>query len=575
MKKILLIEDEEIVRTALSYLLKNLEYETIEATNGSEGVRLSKEHKPDLILCDVNMPGMDGLAVLKNVRSEPTTNTIPFIFLTGQGEREDLRKGMNSGADDYLTKPVSLNDLRNSISVRLNRHEEITNQYTRELQQAEEKFQHLFHYDTVTELPNRLLMAEEFQKIVSAGETDIAVLCVTVDRFRRLNGTLGPAHSDLILNALAQRLQNCLHNENVVGRISEDEFAILVPGGKEDAMHFADRLLHCIENPVLIDTNQYYVTASVGIALNPADGDQFDSLFSKAGSAARKASEEGGNQFALFSSFDAASAKEDLHLENDLRKAIEQGGLELHYQPQIDVQTGTILGCEALLRWNHPHRGFISPMKFIPIAEESGLIISLGEWVLLKACSDLREMNMNRSVNLRMSVNLSVAQFKRTDLVDRLAHILAETGINPADLELEVTETVLINNAEGALVRLNELKALGVHLSLDDFGTGFSSLSYLKNFPFDALKIDRSFIKNIENDYKNRAIVTAIIQMSRSLKLRVIAEGVETASEFSVLSEQECDEVQGYLFSPAVPMLKFGRLLASPWLEVENVHRNN
>jgi EAL domain-containing protein (putative c-di-GMP-specific phosphodiesterase class I) len=275
------------------------------------------------------------------------------------------------------------------------------------------------------------------------------------------------------------------------------------------------------------------------------------------------------------SSWDAASAKDDLHLENDLRKAIEQGGLELHYQPQIEVQTGTILGCEALLRWNHPQRGMISPMKFIPIAEECGLIIPLGEWVLMKACSDLREMNTNRGVHLRMSVNLSVAQFKRIDLVDRLAHIMSETGINPANLELEVTESVLINNSEGALVRLNELKALGVHLSLDDFGTGFSSLSYLKIFPFDALKIDRSFIKNIEEDYKNRAIVTAIIQMSKSLKLRVIAEGVETSSEFSILSEQECDEVQGYLFSPAVPLSKFGRLIASPSMEVESVHRNN
>jgi len=248
-------------------------------------------------------------------------------------------------------------------------------------------------------------------------------------------------------------------------------------------------------------------------------------------------------------------------LENELRRAIERFELELHYQPLVDVKTCEILGCEALLRWNHPTRGMISPSKFIPIAEESGLIVPLGEWVLLKACTVLRMLNEGRSSHLRMSINLSPCQFKRPDLVEHLFRILSESGIEPRDLELEVTENVLINNAEAAFTRLSELKALGVRLSLDDFGTGYSSFKYLKNFPFDTLKIDRSFIKNIHNDPKNRAIVVAMIQMARTLDMKVVAEGVETTSEFAFLYSYDCDEIQGYLFSPAIPSQSLQRLI--------------
>jgi|GEM_PF-777835 len=580
MKTILVIEDEELVRTSLSCLLNHLDYETIEATNGSDGLNLSREKNPDLVLCDVNMPGMDGHAVLRNLREDPSTNSIPFIFLTGQGEREDLRRGMNSGADDYLTKPVSLNDLRNAISVRLNRREEIANQYARELHRVEEKLQHLFYFDQITELPNRLYIIDQFRQLLSSGSSDITLFCVTMDRFKRLSGIMEPAQRDLMLSSFAQRLQKCLGKERLLGRISEDEFVVLIPGEKQVAVHCAEQLLHCIRNPVVIEQRQYHLTASIGISIYPSDGNQFDDLFGKAGAAARKAGNEGGNQFVFYSPSDSSSNQDDLVLENELREAIELGELDLYYQPQVDVKTGEILGCEALLRWNHPTRGMIPPMKFIPIAEESGLIVPLGQWALSKACSVAKALNEDRSAHLRMSVNLSPSQFKRPDLVEGLVHILSKSGIDPQDLELEVTESILINNAEAALIRLNELKALGVRLSLDDFGTGYSTFSYLKNFPFDTLKIDRSFIKNIHNDPKSRAIVIAIIQMAKSLNLRIVAEGVETASEFAILFSYDCDEVQGYLFSPALPPKQFAQFLASgcsipAFMEVASVHRNS
>ncbi len=565
MKKILLIEDEELVRGAISQLLRFMNYEPLEANNGAVGLQMACDQKPDLVLCDVNMPEMDGHSVLKGLRSNPSTSSTPFIFLTGQGEKEDLRKGMNSGADDYLTKPITMEELRNAISVRLNRHAEIAQHYTHELQLAEEKMKRLIYYDTLTDLPNRMLISDMVQEILQSGSTELAVLCLTLDRFKQVNDGLGYYEGDVMLTLLAERLRKCLRHENVIARISQDEFAILVRGAKNNAEQFATRLLHCIEKPFALNSYEVYLTASVGIALYQEDGTQIDQLLKKACTAAEHAKRNGGNQYMFSGNCPDLYSAENLVMENELRLAMERSEMDVHYQPQIDVKTGQIVGAESLMRWRHPTRGMVPPMKFIPVAEDSGLILPLGEWILSMACSHLKRWRKESNSKFRVAVNLSGCQFKRPDIVERLMAILRGSGVDPRDLELEITESVLIQNPETALTRLKELKSLGVQISLDDFGTGYSSFTYLKQFPFDTVKIDRSFIAGVDRDSKNGAIVTAIIQMARSMNLKIIAEGVETQSEYEFLKLHGCDEVQGYLFSPPVPSGKFHELFSQSY----------
>ncbi len=561
MKTILIIEDEDTLRTAFCQLMAQHRYQTIEASNGIDGIRLARQERPDLILCDVNMPGMSGHEVLNQLRTDPLTCFIPFIFLTGQGDREDLRKGMNSGADDYLTKPISAKDLKAAISVRLHRRQEITNQYVEELQRVEGKLQHLFYFDQNTELPNHLSLSEHFQRTVNAGATDVKVLLITIDQFKRFVGTFGKQQRDFFLNLLAQRIIKCSSSDSLLGRVAEDEFACVISGNQQTVHAYALDLLRCVEKPLAVGDSEYRLTASIGVASYPADGNQFEDLLGKAASTSLRALERGGNDVLYFSARDCNETPDDLLLESDLRKAIEQESLELHFQPQIDVKTGDVIGCEALIRWNHPTRGMVPPSKIVAIAEESELVIPLGEWVLRKACLISKALNQNRKLHLRTSINLSPHQFRHPDLVARLLQILQDTGADPRDLDLEVTESVLIDDQDAAYKKLCDLRSMGIHIALDDFGTGYSSFKYLKSFPFDSLKIDRAFIRNIQDDATNRAIVLAVIQMAKSLNLKVVAEGVETSSEFAFLYSNGCDEVQGYFFSPAVPLCRFAELV--------------
>ena len=560
MKKILLIEDEELVRRAICHLLRHMEFEPLEASDGNTGIRLASEQKPDLILCDVNMPGIDGHSVLKALRGNPSTSSIPFIFLTGQGEKEEVRKGMNLGADDYLAKPVPMEELRNAISVRLNRHAEITQHYAHELQAVEEKMKRLVYYDPLTELPNRMLISEMMQNILDKGTTEIGVLCLTLDRFKRVN-TLGFYEGDFMLTLLAERLRKYLNFQNVIARISQDEFAILVNGSKQESAVIARGILKCVETPFPLQTHKVFLTGSIGIALYPDDGGQIDQLLKKASTAAEQATKNGGNQVVFSLDCPDINPVENLFLESQLRLAIERSELEVYYQPQINMSSGRIVGAEALMRWNHPEKGMIPPSTFIQMAEESGLILQMGEWILRKACMRMKQWNSESELQYRVAVNLSGYQFNRPDLIERLSAILNDAAVDPQILELEITESVLIQQPENALRRMKELKDLGVRISLDDFGTGYSSFAYLKQFPFDVLKIDRSFIANVHDDPKSSAIVTAIIQMAHSMNTKIIAEGVETMHEYEFLKQHGCEEVQGYLFSPPLPEEQFHELM--------------
>lgn len=425
-------------------------------------------------------------------------------------------------------------------------------------QRKQEELYYLAHYDPLTKLPNRLLMADRLTMACRESMRDgklVGLLFVDLDRFKQINDTMGHRFGDFLLQAVADRLEGCIRAIDTVSRLGGDEFAILLEHltDVQDAEMLAQRIVDALQRPFTILEHELFVTASIGIAIYPRDDVDVGNLFAKADAAMYEAKESGRNAFRKYVPGLSKNSLEHLSLEADLRHALERDELILHYQPQINVASGTVIGVEALIRWQHPTRGMVSPAAFIPIAEESGFIIDIGRWVLWEACRQQQEWLRSGMPPLRMAINISAVQFRRSNFVDIVRDVLQETGIDPALIELELTESIAMHRASEVLNTLRELKALGVKLAIDDFGTGFSSLSYLQRFPIDRLKIDQSFIRGIENMPANRSIVQAIVAMAQTLALDVIAEGVGTEAEYACTCACACNEVQGYFHSRPLP----------------------
>ena len=568
MKKILVIEDEASIRENILELLEAENFEGFGADNGLAGVKLAREILPDLILCDLMMPVIDGYSALTLLRAEPATASIPFIFLTALSDRTHLRTGMELGADDYLTKPCTPNELLRAIQTRLQKREAVQQHYMAEIKRASDQLNDLLYYDSLTQLPNRLSLAERFRQILNTcAPTDtnklIPVLCVGLDRFNRINDTLGHETGDLLIKDFAERLKTSLDTDLTIARLNGDRFAILLPPAdrKQDAAAVAETIQDSLSQPFLSDSQEIFLSASIGIALYPRDGTSLEKLLQHASQAMHLAKQQGGNQHQFYTAAFLSATSDDLALETDLRYALERQEFQVCYQPQVSLQTGKITGAEALLRWHHPKRGLILPARFIPLAEETGLIVPIGEWVLSAACRQAQGWHQAGFSGLRVAVNLSSRQFSQLNMRQRLTDILIETGFNPTYLDLELTESVLLENSQAAIRRLSALKALGLQIAIDDFGSGYSSLRYLQQFPFDILKIDRNFVNNISADARNRAITAALIDMAHQLDLKVIAEGVETKEELAFLRQHQCDEMQGYLFSRPLAAAEFEKLL--------------
>jgi diguanylate cyclase (GGDEF)-like protein/PAS domain S-box-containing protein len=421
----------------------------------------------------------------------------------------------------------------------------------------DEEIQRLAHYDPLTGQPNRLLFRDRLRQALARAyreERNVGVVFVDLDRFKWVNDTHGHAVGDKLLQVVAQRLTDCIRHCDTVARIGGDEFVIILCGFESDGEPtiFAKRFLEVISHPVKLDGKEFFGTASVGIAIYPIDGQDDETLLRNADIAMYAAKEKGGNNFQFFSADMNARAKEKLHLETRLRRALENGQLSLAYQPQLSLRGGQIAGLEALLRWHDPEEGMIPPARFIPVAEETGLIIPLGEWVLKTACTQAQAWQEAGYAPIRMAVNVSGLQFKRLDFVDMVESTLRETGFDPNLLEIELTESIIMENVKDAIMTLADLKVRGIHLAIDDFGTGYSSLVYLKNFPFDRIKIAQEFVRTISKNHDHEAIVEAIIYMASSLDLNVIAEGVETKAQLDFLRARKCQSMQGYYFSPPV-----------------------
>ncbi|MEO5795750.1 MAG: EAL domain-containing protein [Rhodoferax sp.] len=423
---------------------------------------------------------------------------------------------------------------------------------------AEQKIQFQAFHDALTGLPNRLLLQDRFEQATahaSRAGSKLVLLFMDLDNFKSINDTMGHDTGDVLLQQIATRLRACVRETDTISRLGGDEFLILVPdlAHADDAVPALVKLMEQMQLPFYADGHEISTSVSMGVTVFPDDGSSFESLLKRADMAMYKAKGDGRNTYRFFDDTMNVEAVEHLFIRNGLRRALERDEFVLHYQPQIDLASGAVIGVEALIRWNHPELGMVPPARFIPVSEESGLIVPMGDWVLREACRQAVAWQHAGLPALCMAVNLSAVQFKRGSVEQSVVQALEETGLNPALLELELTESILIQNAEGVLDSVKRLKLLGVKLSIDDFGTGYSSLSYLKRFAIDKLKIDQSFVRDLATDPDDAAIVRAIIQMARSLNLRTIAEGVETADMLHQLRAFGCDEAQGYYFARPMP----------------------
>lgn len=565
--KILLVEDDEddyvITRDMLSeiggagYLLDwtptyNTAFEAI------------KQNKHDVYLFDYRLGEHSGLELLRETVKSGCKS--PVIMLTGQGDHEVDIESMKSGAADYLIKgKIDASALEHSI------------RYAIERKKAEERILFLAYYDSLTNLPNRILFKDRLNQTLSVArryQRLLAILFLDLDNFKRINDTLGHSVGDELLKQVADRLSNCIRKSDSVSRYSTDEFDTVVArlGGDEftillteiaqlhDAMKVAQRILDAIAQPCDIEGQEVFVTASIGIAIYPIDGEDVDTLLKNCDTAMYHAKNEGRNNYKFYEQSLNKTALDSLTLENDLRKALDKQEFMVYYQPRIDIRTKNVVGFEALIRWQHPQKGMVPPLQFIPMAEENGLIVPIGEWILHVACRQNKAWQSEGFAPIFLSVNLSGKQFKQQNLIKTVEQALSETALDPKYLELEITESIIQDTKSTAEI-LSELRKLGLKISVDDFGTGYSSLSYLRRFPVDALKIDRSFVKDATKDTDSAAIVKAIIAMSHCLKLRVVAEGVETEEQLKFLSAEGCDEFQGYLVSPPLPAEEITKFL--------------
>lgn len=563
--EILIVDDEQGVRSLLSNLLSE-RYICRAAASGDEAMSLLEAHLPDLVISDINMPGMTGLELISKVYAR--SPDIVTMVISGNQTIDNAIEAIRAGAFDFIKKPFELDhvevavkralDYRNLL-VEKRKHDEHLEELVEE---RTKKLKYLAYFDPLTGLPNRTLF--EMRMTLAMGESKdrrVAALLVSPDRFKDIRDTLGHSLGDVILQEFARRLDGATREEITVARFEADEFALLLPEIKSDAdvVAVVDHIFDALRSPFAIESLEIFITAAIGISVYPDDSDENHIIMKNAGAALSKAKVIGSNSYHFYTGDMHVTALERLTLSNDLRHALGENQLAVHYQPKINMISGKIVGMEALIRWQHPERGLISPMEFIPIAEETGLIVDIGEWVLRKACAQTKIWH-DAGYSLDIAVNVSAVQFD-TRLSDTVRQVIAETEFNAEYLNIEVTESSIMKNADLTIGTLNDLKKLGICISIDDFGTGYSSLGQLKNLPIDVLKIDKSFIDDVTTNPDDASLTMAIIGLAHNLRLKVVAEGVETEEQLHFLNLLQCDEWQGYLCSKPLPADEFSKLL--------------
>lgn len=566
--KILVVDDDQNVRFLTRQCLEAENMLVVEASNGFEAIDTFVRERPDLVFLDVEMPGITGLEVCQRIRELPQGESIPIMIVTGSDDRQSIDQGFEAGATQYKTKPVNWSLLGRDVQYMLRASSAFNS-----LKRQEDRLRYLAYYDPLTSLPNRRSFNEQLNRLLKRSQrhkTSAALLFIDLDHFKRINDSIGHARGDSLLVEIAKRLTMELREEDAINYFSEasaegdeggdggteiarlggDEFTVVLSDVSDiaDIEKVARRILNSLSEPIALQSHNPVVTPSIGIALYPQDGSDPDTLIRNADTAMYVAKAEGRACFRFYNEGMNARAVEQLKMEEELREAMRNHELELRYQPQVNCNTGAVVSMEALVRWKHPTRGMISPQEFIPVAESTGQIIELGEWVMgevARHCLYWDTLGLN---SFRVCVNISPLQFNQSNLSEWIADFLERSGLPPGRLELELTESAIMNDAETNIAKLRALKALGVDLAVDDFGTGYSSLSYLKRFPINTLKIDHSFVSDLDTP-DGAAIVDAILALSRSLNLRVIAEGIETEQQLAYLVRNGCDLLQGFYFA--------------------------
>jgi diguanylate cyclase (GGDEF)-like protein len=553
---IMIVDDESINMDVVQAYLENMGYSRfILIEKSTEAMKVLEEKQPDLLLLDLMMPEVSGFDILIKVRSHEKLAHLPIIILTAATDSESKLRALDLGATDFLAKPVDPSELglrvRNTLAAKAYQDQ-------------------LAFYDPLTNLPNRQLFLDRFTWVLKEAKRHndhLALLNIELDHFNRINDTMGMSAGDEVLRIVARRIEDVIRDADVLGhskdthehanlfRLESSVFSLLLDriDSVDSAAIVADRVIKVLRKPIKVNGADIYVTASIGIATYPVESDDSVSLMRLASSAKDYAKTRGGDSF-QYSSCDINAMYDKRYiLESRLRKALEKDEFVLHYQPKVDVATGLIQGVEALVRWIDTEKGLIPPNDFIPLAEDTGLIVNIGEWVLKEACTQIKTWHDSVKTPISMAVNISIKQFDDPRFFSILKKIIDRSGINPQLLTLELTESLLMQDVENKIKLMKKIKDTGVKLSIDDFGTGYSSLSYLRKLPVDELKIDRSFIMDIPENADSRAIASSVIYISHSLGLTTIAEGVETREQLRFLQQELCNQYQGFLFSKPVP----------------------
>lgn len=522
-------------------------------------------HRWQVILADYALKTLDGLSALKIAKELcPTT---PFIFVTRVTGEENAVESLKNGADDYVLKQ---NLVRLAVAIRRALDERALILKRREadkkLHKSKEEFRYLAYHDPLTGLPNRAFLIERLPAILSASarhNDQTALLFIDLDNFKVINDSLGHSVGDQLLRVISRRLNTAPRRQDIVCRLAGDEFVVVLAGIRDssDAAMAADRIRRLVSQEICVEHHRLLNTCSIGIAVFPEDGADAETLTRNADAALYAAKDTGRNSWKFFTPDMNSKAIERLTLENALRRALDQNEFYLEYQPQLDISASKIVGAEALLRWRHPTLGLVPAKKFIPIAEHLGIIVPIGEWVLKTACAQANAWQHNGSSQLTLAVNVSAVQFRQQSFLDEVRSILRETGVNPRNLELEITENQLTENPEMIMALLRKFAAMGTGLALDNFGTGHGGLGCIRRFQFSRVKIDPSFIRSLVTDRRDAAMTSAIVNLARELDMKVVAKCVETAEQMNVLRSIGCHQIQGYFFSQPLSAAGFAEKL--------------
>jgi diguanylate cyclase (GGDEF)-like protein len=558
---ILIIDDDEQVRSLLKDVL-SASHDCTTVSSAEGALSIMKSISFSLAISDINMGGISGLDLIPRVL-ELAPDTV-VVMISGQQTIDFAIDAMRAGAFDYITKPLDIRLVETAVDRALAHHSLLVQKrrYENHLEELVKErtaeIEHLAYHDVLTDLPNRVLFADRCTQslaLAQRNQNQVAVMLVSIDRFKKITESLGHAAGDVVLTEAASRLQCCIAQGDTVARLEGDEFALLIANVTETAelAEITRAISEAFKLPFSLDDQQVYVTTSTGISLFPHNGADCNTIMRNAVAALYRAKKQGGNNYQFYAADMNSLALQRLEMETSMRRAIENKEFVVYYQPVVNMVSGEVVGSEALVRWQHPELGLLLPGGFIGLAEDTGLILDIGWFVMRAACSSTRAWQDRGFGRLRIAVNISARHFQQADFLDRLIEILSETRLDPTDLELELTETLIMENPESAAILLGQIRDLGVKVAIDDFGTGYSSLSYLKRLPIDTIKLDRSFVMGATSDPDDAALVMAIVTLAHNLRLKVIAEGVESDDQVAFLRLLSCDEAQGYLFGRPMP----------------------